>query len=453
MPRQATVVSIFLASPGDLIAERDVIAGMINSMNLELAHDDIVIQLKRWEALPPGASHRDAQEVVNRISNIGSVDIFLGLMWRRGGSPTAVAESGTIEEYRIALEAWRTKGSPQIAIYFRPFERSEPSTPEQRRQEEVVERFHQEVGSKHLCKKLPARDEAEMERILRTDIRQMVDAAIRNIAINSRSERVFGQDDNRVGPMLIVSGEFALHPDVVTSIQMNSELNERLKAVRLKAPLFKAKTGTTFSYSAAGLLAIAESRASAYLAAALSQTSPAIRRFRITTDAYLPDEDDRDFLALGAYTNDRSLQIVKDPANALVVPAVFRTPTGELDCRFVSRSTGRPIHGPADLRNCDYGIVMRVAPEGQPDRTWLFCGGVSERGTSGSAYFLANRWKELAERLPAGCRHFAALLKIDASSDQRGTLLGIYLEPLALPSFDPPVHNEVYRWDVLTPHH
>ena len=37
---------------------------------------------------------------------IGKYDIFLGVMWRRFGTPTGVAESGTEEEFRRALELW-----------------------------------------------------------------------------------------------------------------------------------------------------------------------------------------------------------------------------------------------------------------------------------------------------------------------------------------------------------
>lgn len=451
MPQQASVVSVFLASPGDLVQERDVIAQMISSMNLELSRSGVVIQLRRWESLPPGASSRDPQDVVNRQADIPGVDIFLGLMWRRGGSPTTVAESGTIEEYRIAVAAWREKQSPQIALYFRPFEQTGALTIEEQRQRDVVAAFRKEVSELHLCKTLPDRGHDAMERMLRTDLRQMVDAVIRDVAVNTRSDRVFGKDDGRVGPMLIVSGEFSLHPEVVASIQKNSELDDRRKAHRLASPLFKGGSGARFSYSAASLISIAETRASSYLATAFSQAFPAPRRFKIVSDAHQADNDELDILSLGSYSNDRSLQIAADAANRLVVPGIFRRPDGSFDCRFISKSTGRPIHAEVNLKVHDYGVIMRVAPQAQPERTWLFCGGLSERGTSGSAYFLANRWKEIAAKIPAGCRHFIALLRIEATSDQRGQLLGVFLDPAELPTFDVPEHTETFRWDHLSP--
>lgn len=443
MPRRASVVTVFLASPGDLVEERDVVSKMVSSMNHEhaLKGDDVVIQLKRWETLPPGASRGAGQGVINERADIANVDIFLGLMWKRAGTPTAVAESGTIEEYNIAFEAWNAKQSPQIALYFRKSADSQNEAIEEREQREVVERFRARVGGQVLYQQLPT-ELAEMERTLRTDLALMVGNAVRDVPTVTRSERVFGSGTQ---PLLVFSGEFQLHPSVAASIQHDSQLDERSKERFRRAPLGKSRTGDEFSFSASGLIAMAEAKATSYLARAFAAAVPAPRELQIATDGYQAENDEIDFVAFGAYSNDRSFQVAVDSANRLVVPAAFKSSGGPWESRFIARGTGRPIHGPRV--GDDYALIMRIAPASQQSRTWIFCGGLGERGTAGGAYFLANRWRELADRVPAGCRHFAALVQIEATSDQRSKLIGVYTQPEELPSFGIPSNVRVKRWD------
>jgi hypothetical protein len=43
----------------------------------------------------------------------------------------------------------------------------------------------------------------------------------------------------------------------------------------------------------------------------------------------------------------------------------------------------------------DYGLIIKIHPQSIPERTWLCCAGVGEWGTSGAAWFLARRWKDI----------------------------------------------------------
>jgi len=54
---------------------------------------------------------------------IAGYDIFVGIMWRRFGTPTGIAESGSEEEYRIAYQAWERNKSMPLMFYFcqKPF--------------------------------------------------------------------------------------------------------------------------------------------------------------------------------------------------------------------------------------------------------------------------------------------------------------------------------------------
>ncbi|MBA3966945.1 MAG: toll/interleukin-1 receptor domain-containing protein, partial [Nitrospirales bacterium] len=50
---------------------------------------------------------------------IGEYDVFVGVMWRRFGTPTKRAQSGTGEEFQRALAFYKAHGRPTIMFYFR----------------------------------------------------------------------------------------------------------------------------------------------------------------------------------------------------------------------------------------------------------------------------------------------------------------------------------------------
>ena len=56
------------------------------------------------------------QGIINK--QIGEYDIFIGMMWKRFGTPTGKAGSGTEEEFRLAYEYWETTKSVMILFYF-----------------------------------------------------------------------------------------------------------------------------------------------------------------------------------------------------------------------------------------------------------------------------------------------------------------------------------------------
>src|SRR6185436_2603019 len=106
--------SVFVASPGDVKSERDSLDKVIDEVNLTHGTAlDYELELLTWEknAFPAGGA---PQTVINEI--IDTYDIFVGIMWKRFGTPTPVAGSGTEEEYRIAYSSWEK--NPEIGIMF-----------------------------------------------------------------------------------------------------------------------------------------------------------------------------------------------------------------------------------------------------------------------------------------------------------------------------------------------
>lgn len=149
MPRTTTTYRIFLSSPGDVPRERNAMLGVVNVMNdifeALLPDEGIRVELIRWEDRVAPQIANGPQPVVN--DQIESYEIFLGLLAKRFGTPTADAGSGTEEEFRRAYETFRKHGSPWIAFYFSTkFE--PPRGAEEDRQFERVKAFNAELRTK-----------------------------------------------------------------------------------------------------------------------------------------------------------------------------------------------------------------------------------------------------------------------------------------------------------------
>lgn len=116
MPQEVTKVRVFVASPGDVLAERDALAGVIAELNYTTGQKlGFVVELVRWEThCRPGVGR--PQGVINDL--IGPYDVFLGVMWNRFGTPTGEADSGTEEEFNLAYAEWERSGRPHILFYF-----------------------------------------------------------------------------------------------------------------------------------------------------------------------------------------------------------------------------------------------------------------------------------------------------------------------------------------------
>jgi hypothetical protein len=118
-------IRIFVASPSDVQAEREQLAKVINELNLTITalapEKRVLLELVRWETHVVPSLGSDAQDVVNQ--QIGEYDVFVGILWKRMGTPTAVATSGTEEEFNRAYRVWQSNRTLPILLYFcqRPF--------------------------------------------------------------------------------------------------------------------------------------------------------------------------------------------------------------------------------------------------------------------------------------------------------------------------------------------
>ena len=130
MPRQETVLSVFVASPTDVDDERNRLEEVIHDLNLAWARNlGIRLELIRWETHAYPSFGSSPQAVINEQLP-DDYDLFIGLMWYRFGTPTEHAGSGTYEEFNRAKNRFDTNPhSVQLLMYFK--EEPAPVSPAQ----------------------------------------------------------------------------------------------------------------------------------------------------------------------------------------------------------------------------------------------------------------------------------------------------------------------------------
>lgn len=118
--KTVNVLRIFLASPGDVIAEREMIFGLKDDLDELIGKDkDLKFEIINWEKNTYPGKGEDAQDVINKQIN-DEYDIFLGIFWQRFGTPTSRFESGTLEEYERAKTKFENDPeNTHILMYFK----------------------------------------------------------------------------------------------------------------------------------------------------------------------------------------------------------------------------------------------------------------------------------------------------------------------------------------------
>lgn len=118
MPRNALVLTVFVASPNDLGPERDLVARCVEEWNqISGFNRDLRFELLRWETSISAGFGSDGQDVVNH--QLPNYDLLIALFWTRLGTATPRSVSGTSEEYERALERFKAGEKIEIAFYFK----------------------------------------------------------------------------------------------------------------------------------------------------------------------------------------------------------------------------------------------------------------------------------------------------------------------------------------------
>jgi hypothetical protein len=170
-------------------------------------------------------------------------------------------------------------------------------------------------------------------------------------------------------------------------------------------------------FSIARPIPIASVRAISYLSNAIGKVierSPTIR-----SDTEVRNTLDLDFICFGGpFSNIMTETCFTNGGNRLVN-------FDQTSTQFKAKNDEQPLIK-IDAK-FDYGVILKLHPVQFPERVWIACAGIGERGTSAAAWYLANKWKELRHKTKD--KPFAAFFRVepDAHSgrDQSAELLKI----------------------------
>jgi len=123
---QRNILTVFLASPGDLKEERDIVRKSVERVNKILSRKvGWQIDLLGWEDTLPGYSR--PQTLINIYAD--SYDLFIGVLWRRWGQNTGKYSSGFEEEFIRACDRHKKTGKPEIWLFFKKIDEKSVEDP------------------------------------------------------------------------------------------------------------------------------------------------------------------------------------------------------------------------------------------------------------------------------------------------------------------------------------
>jgi hypothetical protein len=120
MARNETVINVFVASPGDVNEERSALEAIITELNRTWSKNlNLRLDLVKWETNIHPNFGSYPQDVINQQLN-DEYDVFIALFWSKVGTPTNIADSGTIEEFERAYKKYKNDpNSVDIMVYFK----------------------------------------------------------------------------------------------------------------------------------------------------------------------------------------------------------------------------------------------------------------------------------------------------------------------------------------------
>ena len=113
MAQNTTTYNLLIACPSDIEEEKEIIADVTNRVNSASIRfgDGYVIQPQFYK-LDSFPTRGSTQENINN-QLLDKCDIIIAIFWSKLGTPTSVAESGTVEEIERGI-----KQEKEVAIYF-----------------------------------------------------------------------------------------------------------------------------------------------------------------------------------------------------------------------------------------------------------------------------------------------------------------------------------------------
>lgn len=156
------------------------------------------------------------------------------------------------------------------------------------------------------------------------------------------------------------------------------------------------------------ITSIASAKSIGYLVNAFGK-SPKISP-TISSDHDIDEKMDISFISIGGKGNIKTEDLLENLGNEFYE---FRINNNVLN--ITNKKTGEKVVDTNDMDKCDYGVIIKINPAHNPEKTWICCAGVGLWGTSGASYYLAQKWKEILKW--AGNKPFGCVIKTKVLSD------------------------------------
>jgi len=118
----ARIISLFVASPGDVATERNHVAEVAAALYRNMAAErDVRFEVLGWKTdVRPRVHEKGPQGPIDEDLPIEQRDIVVGILWKRFGTPIPEmgGATGTEHEIRAAIAAWRQSRKPEVVICF-----------------------------------------------------------------------------------------------------------------------------------------------------------------------------------------------------------------------------------------------------------------------------------------------------------------------------------------------
>ena len=114
----AQIHNCFIASPSDTIKEREICTKIINEINRSIGQSyNFRIDTLKWEENTRPSVGEYSQKIISE--QLGTdYDIFIGIMYKKFGTKTKSANSGTEEEFNNAYNKYIKSEDVEIMFYF-----------------------------------------------------------------------------------------------------------------------------------------------------------------------------------------------------------------------------------------------------------------------------------------------------------------------------------------------
>jgi len=207
-------------------------------------------------------------------------------------------------------------------------------------------------------------------------------------SVYRKFKAVFGDDIVLSDGFHLVYAELLLPPDITTE----------------RYPYSKPGTNSQFRFSIERPISSCEIRAAKYLSETIAKETKS--GVSLSSDIELKNQLDISFITFGGPTsNFKTKDVIENISNNLV----------KFDnTKFTSARTEKNVLKPE--AGYDYGLILKIRPSQFPNRTWFTCAGIGEWGSSGAAWYLAKKWREI--NAFAGNSSFALIVRVKQNQDQ-----------------------------------